>query len=151
MKVKYVHTNIIAKDWRRLSQFYRQVFGCRPVPPERDLKGQWVDALTDINGAHITGEHLALPGYETGGPTLEIFSYDSFAEGSKAINAPGFAHIAFEVDDVSMALEQVKKAGGGQSGELVHAEYPGGAAAEFVYAKDPEGNIIELQSWKPAP
>jgi predicted enzyme related to lactoylglutathione lyase len=76
MVIKYVHTNIIAKDWRKLSLFYQRVFGCKPVPPERDLSGQWLDSLTGIDGAHITGEHLALPGYDGQTPTLEIFSYD---------------------------------------------------------------------------
>jgi predicted enzyme related to lactoylglutathione lyase len=33
---KYVHTNLIAKDWKRLSGFYETVFGCVAVAPERD-------------------------------------------------------------------------------------------------------------------
>ena len=28
MNIKYVHTNIISRDWRRLAQFYEDVFGC---------------------------------------------------------------------------------------------------------------------------
>jgi hypothetical protein len=76
MQIRYVHTNLIAKDWKKLSLFYQRVFGCRPVPPERDLRGPWLDRLTDLRDAHITGEHLLLPGYEDCLPTLEIFSYD---------------------------------------------------------------------------
>lgn len=37
---KYVHTNLIANDWRALSDFYQQLFGCVPVPPERDFRGE---------------------------------------------------------------------------------------------------------------
>ena len=73
MPMKYVHTNLIAKDWRRLSAFYQEVFGCVPVPPERDLSGEWVDKATGISGAHIFGMHLRLPGYGDAGPTLEAF------------------------------------------------------------------------------
>ena len=40
--MKYVHTNIIAQDWKFLSQFYIDVFGCKPVPPERRLSGEWI-------------------------------------------------------------------------------------------------------------
>ncbi len=69
--MRYAHTNIIAKDWRAVSAFYKRVFGCTPVPPERDLSGPWMDALTGIAGARITGEHLALPGYPGKAPTLE--------------------------------------------------------------------------------
>lgn len=147
MKVRYAHTNIIAMDWKKLSAFYSSVFGMKSVPPRRDLSGELVDALTGIKNAHIEGEHLALPGYEDTAPTLEIFSYNKSEKGAKGINANGFAHIAFEVDDVEAMLAKVKKAGGGQLGEAVRAEYPGGVTAMFVYAKDPEGNIIELQSW----
>lgn len=43
---KYVHTNIVAEDWRALADFYERLFGCVPVPPERDLQGEKVDAGT---------------------------------------------------------------------------------------------------------
>lgn len=146
--MRYVHTNLIAKDWKKLSGFYQRVFRCRPVPPPRDLRGDWLNRLTGITGAHITGEHLALPGYDGKHPTLEIFSYDEMADsGTKQIHQPGLAHLAFEVEDVEAVLRQVLDEGGGQLGELVQAEYPDHVTATFVYARDPEGNILELQSW----
>ncbi|WP_413927363.1 VOC family protein [Clostridioides sp. ES-S-0006-03] len=36
--MKYVHTNIIARDWEKLSEFYKDVFECRKVPPQRKPK-----------------------------------------------------------------------------------------------------------------
>lgn len=39
MQARYIHTNLIADDWRSLSRFYVEVFGCVPVPPERDYTG----------------------------------------------------------------------------------------------------------------
>ena len=35
---RYGHTNLIASDWRALSRFYQELFGCTPVPPVRDFK-----------------------------------------------------------------------------------------------------------------
>ncbi|ATW23856.1 VOC family protein [Candidatus Formimonas warabiya] len=149
MKIKYVHTNIIAKDWKRVSLFYQKVFGCQPIPPQRDLRGGWLDKLTGIQNAHITGEHLALPGYDGNYPTLEIFSYNSMmTDNPKTVNGVGLAHLAFEVDDVAAVLQRIKQEGGGQLGELIKTEYPNYVTATFVYAKDIEGNIIELQSWE---
>lgn len=149
MNIKYVHTNLIAKDWRKLSLFYQKVFGCKPVPAERNLSGEWVDKLTGIRNAHITGEHLTLPGYEDTLPTLEIFSYDEMDNRNpKNINGIGIGHLAFLVDDVERMLCNLKAAGGGQIGELVKTVYPDKGTAVFVYATDPEGNIIELQSWE---
>ncbi|HWQ59160.1 MAG TPA: VOC family protein, partial [Clostridia bacterium] len=99
-------------------------------------------------GAHITGEHLLLPGYGEDHPTLEIFSYGQVEKGADhRINACGIAHLAFEVDDVAETLEKVLSCGGGMIGDLVRADYEDGRRATFVYATDPEGNIIELQSW----
>jgi len=146
---RYVHTNIIAKDSRKLINFYKEALDCRSIGETRDLKGDWLDKMTGISGAHIVGEHLCLPGYDEKHPTLEIFSYDHTEEnGTHQIDDYGFAHLAFEVDDVEATLKKVLDAGGAMYGELVHAEYEDGRRATFVYAKDIEGNILELQSWK---
>ncbi len=148
---RYVHTNIIAKNAGRLIDFYKTVFHCQSINETRDLRGEWLDRLTGLNQAHITGEHLLLPGYGEEHPTLEIFSYDTLEETiSTEINRPGIAHIAFEVDDVNVTLKELINAGGSSVGEVVTAAYPNGLEAVFVYAKDPEGNIIELQSWRKA-
>jgi catechol 2,3-dioxygenase-like lactoylglutathione lyase family enzyme len=148
MKIRYAHTNIIAKDWKKLSAFYRQVFGCVPVPPGRDMGGEWLDKLTGIGQVHVVGEHLALPGYGENPPTLEIFSYNrEGAESVRDINMFGLAHLAFEVDDVAAVLQKVMEAGGGRVGALVKTEIPGKGLLTIVYARDIEGNIIELQSW----
>ena len=147
--IHYSHTNLIAKDVARMISFYRDVLGCQSIGETRDLSGEWVDRLTGIPGAHIFGEHLALPGYPAGGPTLEIFGYDFvLPQTVKAVNASGFAHIAFAVDDVAATLRQVLACGGGQIGELVENRYADGRTITVVYATDPEGNILELQSWR---
>lgn len=146
---RYVHTNIIAKDANKLISFYKAVFHCKSINETRDLRGEWVDRLTGLHQAHITGEHLLLPGYGEDHPTLEIFSYDTLKESIPAeINRPGLAHLAFEVDDVEETLMKVISKGGSRVGELITAEYPNDLEAVFVYAKDPEGNIVELQSWR---
>lgn len=147
--LRYVHTNIIAYDAPKLIAFYKQVLGCKSIGQTRDLKGPWLDRLTGLPDAHITGEHLLLPGYNESHPTLEIFSYGRLhAALPPQVNRPGFAHIAFEVDDVQQTLADVLDAGGALVGEVVTAAYPQGMEAVFVYASDPEGNIIELQSWR---
>ncbi len=150
MAMRYVHTNIIAKDWRTLSQFYQKVFHCKPLPNgRRDLKGEWIDRMTGIPLVQVQGEHLLLPGYSEDHPTLEIFSYSQEEQNnSKMINNLGFGHMAFEVDDVRETLKEVIAEGGGQVGDVVEAMYPNNVKATFVYAKDIEGNIIELQSWQ---
>jgi predicted enzyme related to lactoylglutathione lyase len=62
-------------------------------------------------------------------------------------NRPGWSHLAFEVDDVAEALQAVLAAGGSRLGEVVTFDVPGAGTITWTYARDPEGNIIELQSW----
>jgi len=145
---KYVHTNLTARDWRRLAAFYKEVFGCTPRLPERDLSGAWLDSLTALSSAHLTGVHLVLPGHGPDGPTLEIFSYDHLLDRpDPVVNERGFGHLAFLVDDVPAALKAVRDAGGGAIGEVATTLVNGVGTLTVVYAKDPEGNILELQNW----
>jgi predicted enzyme related to lactoylglutathione lyase len=146
--VKYVHTNLIAKNWKLLAEFYCTVFECKVKPPERDLEGVWLDRLTSIENAHIKGVHLSLPGYKKNGPTLEIFEYSrKKTTHLPEIDMPGFAHIAFSVEDVGQMLEKVERNGGSRVGDVVNAEIANIGPINLVYARDPEGNIIELQKW----
>lgn len=146
--LRYVHTNIIAKDHQKLIHFYKEVFHCKSIGETRDLRGDWLDRMTGIPDSHIVGEHLCLPGYGEDHPTLEIFSYDEMiSAGDSKINQCGIAHLAFEVEDVEATLEKLLQEGGSQIGELVKTEYEDGRKAVFVYAADCEGNIVELQSW----
>lgn len=146
--MRYAHTNIISSDWKKLSDFYIKVFGCKVVPPQRDQSGQWLDQGTGVRDAHLTGVHLLLPGYGDGGPTLEIYSYSKvLSSPTVEPNSRGIGHIAFEVDDVNSILLSVLEHGGSKNGEISSRHVPGVGKITFVYARDPDGNLIELQSW----
>lgn len=145
---RYVHTNLVAKDYKALSQFYIDTFGCVPVPPERDFKGKDLEAGTGIPGAELHGVHLRLPGFGDSGPTLEIFGYNVLKERQPvAVNRPGYGHIAFSVSDVPKGRNDVLAAGGRTVGEIVTLKVRTGASVTWCYVTDPEGNVIELQSW----
>ena len=148
MRARFVHTNLVARDWRALAGFYERVFGCVLIPPERDYLGDALDAGTALRGAHLTGAHLRLPGWGDDGPTLEIYHYDALLERpAPGINRPGFGHIAFEVDDVAAARETVLEEGGRAVGEVVTLTTSAGRRVTWCYMTDPEGNALELQSW----
>jgi catechol 2,3-dioxygenase-like lactoylglutathione lyase family enzyme len=145
MATRFGHVNLVARDWRALAAFYEDVFGCEPVGAERDIAGDWVDRATGLNGARITGRHYRLPG---GDATLEIFSYDAPKEQTTpTADRLGFGHVAFRVDDVAATLARFLAAGGQRLGEIADADVAGESHLEVVYARDPEGNIVELQRW----
>lgn len=145
---RYGHTNVIARDWRALAAFYQHVFGCVPVPPERNYSGPDLEAGTGVGGSSLEGIHLRLPGYGPDGPTLEIYTYSIPAEPVRPeVNRFGFGHIAFVVPDVRAAQGEVLAAGGAAVGEVVTLQTATGASVTWCYTRDPEGNVIELQAW----
>ncbi len=148
MEIIFGHVNIIARDWKKLSTFYEDIFGCIPVPPERNLSGEWIEKGTGVPNATIRGVHLKLPGYDTGGPTLEIFQYGTNKKRIEAaINREGLAHIAFRVDNIEAIRDKVLKEGGKLVGEIVTVSIEGARKVTFLYLTDPEGNLVELQKW----
>lgn len=148
MRAQYGHTNLVARDWRRLAAFYTDLFGCVAVPPERDYRGRDLEAGTGVPGAALHGVHLRLPGFGDDGPTLEIYQYAvSPMAMAAAANRPGWGHIAFVVDDVAEGRQAVLSAGGSAVGEVVTLETADRRRVTWCYVTDPEGNIVELQAW----
>lgn len=146
--IKYVHTNIISLDWKALADFYVNVFECRIKLPVRNQSAQWLEQGTGVKNAALKGAHLILPGYEENGPTLEIYQYsDTLPSPPMHSNSKGFGHIAFVVSDVKAILNELIEHGGSELGKITRTEISGVGILEFVYARDPDGNIIEIQSW----
>lgn len=148
--MRYLHTNLIARDWRRLVEFYERVFGCTRVLPERHLSGESMERGSGVAGARIDGVHLRLPGLGADGPTLEVFQYSQNAEApAPPANRVGFGHIAFAVDDVAAVHQAVLAAGGSPVGTIESVTIAGNGTITWTYVRDPEGNIIELQRRDP--
>lgn len=148
MPIKFMHINLNAKDWIKLSKFYVEVFNCTPTSPERNLSGEWIYKMTNINEVKIRGIHLSLPGYENG-PKLEIFQFEpeDLKEDYSHINKQGYGHLAFHVDNVEDMFEKAIQHGGKKLGEIVKSEIAGVGLLTAVYIQDPEGNFIEIQNW----
>ena len=122
------------------------MFGCERLQPERNLSGHWLERATGIKNARINGVHLRLPGQGTDGATLEIFQYNTKSSAKKYMpDKIGLRHLAFIVEDVEAVKSSVIEAGGRMIGEKVTPTISGVGKIEFIYAADPEGNILELQ------
>jgi catechol 2,3-dioxygenase-like lactoylglutathione lyase family enzyme len=147
--MRFAHTNIVARDWRRLAEFYTAVFDCAVKPPPRQLSGDWLERGTGVRNAALAGVHLLLPGHGEDGPTLEVYTYSETVEQDPGpANRRGLAHLAFEVDDVQAVVKRLLDQGGTLAGRVAESQVPGVGVVTFVYARDPEGNLIELQSWR---
>jgi catechol 2,3-dioxygenase-like lactoylglutathione lyase family enzyme len=148
--MRFIHTNIATKDWKALADFYIQVFHCRILPQVRKLSGSWLDRATGLPNVKLEGVQLQLPGYDDDGPTLEIFSYQDLQEDStpSMLNRTGLTHIAFEVDDVDRTLKAALQHGAQPLGPVSKLTVVGVCDLKFVYFRDPEGNIVAIQSRK---
>ncbi len=147
--MRFAHTNIVSTNWKTLADFYVRTFHCKIVPPIRKQSGEWLEKGTGLKNAQLEGAHLLLPGYGENGPTLEIYQYGTIEEQDLVPpNKRGFGHIAFEVESVEKTLETLLKNGGQSSGKITKRKVEGVGEITFVYARDLEGNLIELQSWK---
>ncbi|SLN12225.1 Glyoxalase-like domain protein [Falsiruegeria litorea R37] len=137
------HLNIVARDVDRLAEFYRRVFGCQDLRPPRELSGKAVDRGIGLRGAKIRSVWLSLPGAVD--MFLELFEFAAYEDRpAGSANSAGYAHVAFEVEDLQAAHEGILQAGGSALGEVTNLgsdETPYFA----VYMRDPEGNIIELE------
>jgi predicted enzyme related to lactoylglutathione lyase len=148
MAIRYSHTNIVAQDPESLAAFYTQVFECRQAAVRR-LAGEWLARGMGLPGARLHVIHLALPGLGADGPTLEIFRMDDIGSSEPgAPTRPGLMHMAFAVDDIHATLQRLLGAGGETLGEIAEADIDGVGPVAFVYARDPEGNIVELQEFR---
>ena len=147
-QIRYAHTNIISSDWQRLAQFYTDVFQCQLVPPKRQQSGAWLEQGTGVANAALEGAHLRLPGHGSDGPTLEIYQYQEMLDQPPLQpNHRGFGHIAFEVDNLQQIVDLVLSHGGSLCGQMTVKDVEDVGRLSFVYARDPDGNIIELQNW----
>lgn len=147
--MKFAHTNIISLNWKTLADFYIKTFDCKIVPPIRNQAGNWLEKGTGLENAKLEGVHLLLPGYGENGPTLEIYQYETIEKQDFIPpNKRGFGHIAFEVESVEEILKNFTKNGGTVFGEVTKRQIQNVGEITFVYARDPEGNLIELQSWR---
>ena len=146
--MKYVHSNIVSKDWQTLVAFYIQVFECKMILPKRTLSGDWLSKGTAVPNASIKGAHLRLPGYDKNGPTLEILEYTNIEVSPESLaNQTGLGHLAFEVDDIQKVVTKALKFGAKRYGQISQKNIAGLGQLTFVYLKDPEGNIVALQNW----
>jgi len=78
-------------------------------------------------------------------PFLEIHEHKNLYDREQPrVNEPGFGHLSFQVENISSTLSSICQAGGSQVGEVVNF---GSADKPFliVCARDPEGNIVELE------
>ncbi|TGK36669.1 VOC family protein [Leptospira andrefontaineae] len=134
-KIRFLHVNINSRDWTKALSFYGKILETNATGFERDYKGDFIENLTGLTGIEVKGRHLPLPGYEEGGPTFEIFTYNNFSKGGPLNKSDtGRIAVGFRVLDLKAAVNKILPEGG-----IILEEYD-----TSVILKDPEGNLFVI-------
>jgi catechol 2,3-dioxygenase-like lactoylglutathione lyase family enzyme len=140
--LKTNHTGLTVSDIDCSLAFYRDVFGFSVTDKVHHI-GPAVENITGVEGAEVLIAFVDLPGHQ-----IELIQY--LAPEDRKLSAlracdTGFAHLAFEVDDVEAVLAAIR-AGGFEPfnpPEVVPAGPRKGG--KNVYTRDPDGVVLEFQ------
>ena len=134
------HTGLVVQDLDKSVQFYRDVIGLKVVR-ELERNGGPIAQVVGYPDAHLRGAMLGLEGEE--GNILELIQYLNPIAASRPTterSVLGGSHIAFYVDDIEQAFQELVSNGGQPLNPPVEIA-PGRSGC---YMQDPDGNWIEL-------
>ncbi len=141
------HTSFTVSDLDRTLAFYRDALGFEvtsKAPRDRELIAQ----VTGVADAEVMIAYVQGPGHR-----LELIEYHG-PEGRGAVRPRpcdvGFAHVAFDVDDLDAALVAAEAHDVRPIGPPAIIDQGPNAGGRVVYLRDPDGITVELVE-PPAP
>ena len=134
------HTSFTVSDLDRSIAFFSEVLGFEMV--NRALRDpKLISSITGVPGADIEVAYIQGPGHR-----LELIQYHGPSERSQVDSRPcdsGFAHIAYDVDDVDAAVAASAPYQVLPIGEVTVIDKGPNAGRKVVYLRDPDGVTIE--------
>ncbi|MDE6277019.1 MAG: VOC family protein [Muribaculaceae bacterium] len=121
---KIHHVAIIASDYRRSLDFYTRVLGLSVLAEHYRPERQSFKTDLTLNGEYI----------------IELFSFPNPPARVSRPEAAGLRHLAFEVDDIEVAIRELDAAG--VAHEQIRTD--GFTGKRFVFFQDPDGLPIEF-------
>ena len=137
------HTAISTHDLERSLDFYRHLLGFEPV-----LDWSWPRGTKAMDATHrLEGTSGRVVLLRAGNAMLELFEYASpaprRADPGRRLCDHGLTHLCLDVDDLDAEYARLRAAG-----VEFHAEPVDYGTVKCTYARDPDGNVIELQEVK---
>jgi hypothetical protein len=119
------------------------VMKCESLREPKMVSGEKVSRGNGISNSEIYTIWLTFPELER--PFLEIHEHKvTHDRDQPRVNEPGFGHLSFQMEDISVVLAEIIQAGGAQIGEITDFGTPDKPFL-IAYARDPEGNVLELE------
>jgi catechol 2,3-dioxygenase-like lactoylglutathione lyase family enzyme len=141
------HTSFTVGDMDRAVKFWTEAMGFKAasVSPRQ---GDWQGRVTGVPGASLLVAHLFGHGHH-----MEFIQYLDAAPGTTATyapNAPGAAHVCFEVSEIRGVAERLVAEGATWQGEIAEVSHGTMRGAYAAYVRDPNGIVIELVQLPPS-
>ncbi|MCP2341512.1 VOC family protein [Actinomadura rupiterrae] len=137
---RFDHVGITVADLAAATEFFVRL-GLEVVGAPMAVEGEFLDTVIGIPDSRTQIVMLAPPG---GGTTLELSSFDrpDHRPGlpDAMANELGLRNVAFEVDDLDAALDQLAADGYGLVGGVGQHEQ----SWRMAYVRGPEGIIVSL-------
>lgn len=142
---RFRHIALVADDLDKMTCFYTQALGFE-VKRRFEIKSGDFQKGVGVVGAAAKGAHLAIPNSDV---EMELFQFIAPLSATKnsplPANHPGYRHIALVVGNLQDAYSKLKAKGIPFLSEPITIKEPKEVAGfQFVYFRDPEGNIVEL-------
>jgi len=135
------HTAVVVPDLDEAITFYTELLDAEIIERDRwRAPNPEVDSAIGLSDSSADGVML-----RGSGSYIELWQYlapqrHGASPLERGAHELGWRHLALEVAEINVAIQQVCELGGSTMGEPLR--YPNGGAA--VYCRDPFGNIIEL-------
>ncbi len=135
------HTSFTVSDLERSLRFWRDVIGLELISLEpRDPA--LIEKVVGVEGADIMVAYLGGHGH-----TIELIEYHAPADRQHVRPRPcdvGFAHVAYDVDDLDAVLEACAEHGVEPINPPASVDRGPNAGLRVVYSRDPDGITIEF-------
>lgn len=140
MIVNVRHAAIVVHDLIFMRDFYKSVFGFE-VAKEEIETGPFIETVVGLSKVNLHWVKMRMPN----NLLLELLKYISPESPQRTqeitSNAFGHSHLAFTVSNIELFLKTLVLHGG----RVVNQPAKNPAGTVWVcYAKDPEGNILEI-------
>lgn len=135
------HTSFTVSDLERSLAFFREVLGFE-VTSKAPRGTEVAEHITGVAGADIVVAYVQGPGHR-----LELIEYLGPDDRGAVRPRPcdvGFAHIAFNVDDIDAAVEAAAGHGVLPLNPPLTVDRGPNKGGKAVYLRDPDGITIEL-------
>jgi catechol 2,3-dioxygenase-like lactoylglutathione lyase family enzyme len=135
------HTSFTVSDIDRTVAFFRDALGFQ-VTSKAPRDKAAIEKITGVGDADVLIAYVRGPGH-----SLELIQYLSPADRSSVRPRPcdvGFAHVAYDVDDIDAAIEAAAAHSVAPVGSVMVIDQGPNKGGRVAYLRDPDGITVEF-------